>query len=114
MSIENWSEDTVLVHLPQELKMDDELNTVTEIVRERGDCDVVIDFSSVDILKTPGIAKLLTLRKLLVDCGHRLILCGLSAAIKGILTVVALDKVFELVDDKSVVLTRVHLLHNAG
>ncbi len=114
MSIENWSEDIILVHLPQELKIADELNTVTEIVREQSDCDVVIDFSSVDIVTSSSLTKLLKLRKLLADCGHRLVLCGVAGAIKGILTVTGLDGVFELVNDKFDALTHIQLLHNAG
>jgi hypothetical protein len=49
MAIQNWSEDIILVDLPAEPEMGDELKTITEIVRDRGDCDLVVDFSSVDI-----------------------------------------------------------------
>ena len=48
MGIQNWSENIVLVDLPQEPQIGDELTSVTEIVRDRGDCDVVLDFSSID------------------------------------------------------------------
>jgi hypothetical protein len=51
MGIQNWSEDIILIDLPQEPQTADELRTVTEIVCDRGDCDVVIDFSSVDICR---------------------------------------------------------------
>jgi anti-anti-sigma factor len=112
MAIENWSENTIFIHLPQEPKIADELKAITEIVRERGDCDVVIDFSSVDILTTPGIATLLTLRKLLTDCGRKLVLCSVATAIKGIFTVTGLDGVFEFADDKFAALTRGRLLHH--
>ena len=80
MGIQNWSEDILLVDLPQEPEMGDELKTVTEMVRDRGNCDVVVDFSSVDIITSSSISKLLKLRKLLADCGHRLIFCSVAAA----------------------------------
>jgi hypothetical protein len=50
MGIQNWSENIILVDLPSEPMMGDELKTVIEIVKDRGDCDVVMDFSSVDII----------------------------------------------------------------
>ncbi|MHC4694595.1 MAG: hypothetical protein ACYS67_17790, partial [Planctomycetota bacterium] len=71
MGIQNWSETIVLVDLPQEPEMGDELKAVTEIIRDRGDCDLVVDFSSVDIVTSSSLSKLLKLRKLVGDCGHR-------------------------------------------
>ena len=65
MGIQNWSEDIILVDLPQEPNMGDELKTVTDMARDRGDCDVVIDFSDVDIVTSSSLSKLLKLRKLL-------------------------------------------------
>ena len=110
MGIQNWSENIVLVDLPQEPQMVDELKTVTEIVRDRGDCDVVLDFSSVDIVTSSSLSKLLKLRKLLADCGHRLVFCGVAAATKGIFTITGLDGIFELVDDKFVALAGLQLV----
>jgi len=110
MGIQNWSEDIVLVDLPQEPEMGDELKAVTEIVRDRGDCDAVIDFSSVDIVTSSSLSKLLRLRKLLADCGHRLIFCNVAAATKGIFTVTGLDGVFEVVDDKFVALAGLQIV----
>jgi len=104
MGIQNWSEEILLVELPQEPELGDELKTITEMVRDRGDCDVVVDFSSVDIVTSSSLSKLLRLRKLLVDCGHRLVFCNVAPATKGIFTVTGLDGIFELVDDKFVAL----------
>lgn len=110
MGIQNWSEDIVLVDLPQEPQMADELKTVTEIVRDRGDCEVVVDFSKVDIVTSSSISKLLRLRKLLADCGHRLLFCNVAAATKGIFTVTGLDGVFEIVEDKFVALASLQIV----
>ena len=100
MGIQNWSENIILVDLPQEPNMGDELKTVTEMVRNRGDCEVVIDFSSVGIVTSSSLSKLLHLHKELVGCGRRLVFCGIPAATKGVFTVTGLDQVFELADDK--------------
>jgi anti-anti-sigma factor len=111
MGIQNWSEEIILVDLPPEPQMGDELKTVTEIVRDRGDCDVVVDFSQVDIVTSSSLSKMLRLRKLLTDCGHRLIFCNVAAATKGIFTVTGLDGVFELVDDKFVALAGLQIVN---
>lgn len=110
MGIQNWSEDILLVDLPQEPEMGDELKTVTEMVRDRGDCEVVIDFSNVDIITSSSISKLLKLRKLLSDCGHRLVFCSVAAATKGIFTVTGLDGIFEFADDKFVALAGLQMV----
>ncbi|NIP25491.1 MAG: STAS domain-containing protein [Phycisphaerae bacterium] len=110
MGIQNWSETIVLVDLPQEPEMGDELKAVTEIIRDRGDCDLVVDFSSVDIVTSSSLSKLLKLRKLVGDCGHRLVFCSVAPATKGIFTVTGLDGVFELADDKFVALASLQMV----
>jgi len=90
--------------------MGDELKTVTGIVRDRGDCEVVIDFSNVDIITSSSISKLLKLRKLLGDCGHRLVFCSVAAATRGIFTVTGLDGIFEFADDKFVALASLQMV----
>jgi anti-anti-sigma regulatory factor len=100
MSFQNWSDDIILVDLPHEPRMRSELKTIIEIVRDRGDCDVVVDFSSADIITSTSISGLLRLRKLLGDCSHRLIFCNVPAATRSVFSVVGLDEVFEFADDK--------------
>jgi len=109
MGIQNWSEDIVLVDLPPEPQTADELKSVTEIVRDRGDCDIVMDFSSVDIVTSSSLSLLLRLRKLVVDCGHKLVFCNIAPATKGIFSVTGLNDVFEIVDDKFVALASLQL-----
>jgi anti-anti-sigma factor len=111
MGIQNWSDDIILVDLPQEPNMGDELKTVTDISRDRGDCDVVIDFSKIDIVTSSSLSKLLKLRKLLADCGHKLVFCNVAPATKGIFTVTGLDGIFELADDKFVALASLQIVN---
>ena len=101
MALQNWSEGVVVVDLPGEPRMRDELKTVLEVVRGRGDCDVIMDFSSVDIMTCASISFLLRLRKLLADCGHRLIFFAVTPATKNVFDVVGLDEVFEFAEDES-------------
>jgi len=110
MGIQDWSEDIILVDLTPEPEMADELKSVTGMVRDRGNCDVVIDFSAVDIVTSSSLSKLLKLRKLLGDCGHRLVFCSVAAATRGIFTVTGLDGIFELADDKFIALAGLQMV----
>ncbi len=110
MGIQDWSEDVLLVDLQPEPEMGDELKTVTEMVRNRGDCDVVVDFANVDIVTSSSLSKLLKLRKMLADCGHRLVFCGVAPATRGIFTVTGLESIFEFADDKFIALASLQMV----
>lgn len=110
MGIQRWSDNIILVDLPQEPEIADELETVVEMVRDKDDCDVVIDFSGVDMVTSSSLSRLLKLRKPLVECGRRLILCGTAAAIKGIFTITGLEGVFEMADDKFAALATLEMI----
>lgn len=111
MGIQNWSDDIVLVDLPAEPQLADEVKAVTEIVRDRGDCDVVMDFSSVDIVTSSTLSALLKLRKMLSDCGHRFVFCNVAAATKSVFIVTGIDEIFDFVDDKFVALASLQLVN---
>ena len=110
MGIQNWSENIVLVDLPTEPLMGDELKTIADIIKDRGDCDVVVDFSAIDIITSSSLSKLLKLRKMLMDCEHQLIFCGVAPATKGIFAVTGLEGIFKVVDDKFVALAGLQLV----
>ena len=90
--------------MPAEPELGDEIKTVIDIVRDRGDCEVVLDFSSVDIVASSSLSALLKLRKLLTDCGHHLVFCNVAAATGGIFSITGLTEVFEFVEDKFIAL----------
>ncbi len=110
MSIHRWSEDVILVDLPRELEKHNELQTVMEMVRDRGDCSVVIDFSHVDVVGGACLAGLLQVRRLLNACGHKLTLCSVAPATKGVFTIARLDDLFEFVEDRSAALASPHMI----
>jgi anti-anti-sigma factor len=111
MGIQNWSEDIILVDLPAEPQVGEEIKAVTAMVRDRGNCEVVIDFSSVDIVTSSSLSALLRLRKLLSDCGHRLVFCNVAPATKNIFTLTGIDEIFEFADDKFVALASLQLVN---
>ncbi len=110
MGIQEWSENIIIVDLPKEPTLAEELKTVTEMVRDRGDCDLVIDFSDVDIITSSSLSGLLKLHKLLTDCKHRLVFCCVAPATKGVFTVTGIDSLFEFVADKFIALTSLQLV----
>ena len=110
MGIQNWSENIVLVDLPTEPQMGDELKTIADIIKDRGDCDVVVDFSAIDIITSSSLSKFLKLRKMLMDCDHQLIFCNVAPATKGIFAVTGLEGIFKVVDDKFVALAGLQLV----
>jgi anti-anti-sigma factor len=113
MGIQNWSENVILVELRAEPQTSGQIEDVIRQVRDRGNCGVVMDFSNVTILISTSLAALLRLRKLLADCGQRLVLCSVDNATKGVISVTGLDDVFEVVDDRFDALARVEALPNS-
>ncbi len=100
MGIENFSEDVILVTLPEGIQLENELKTVNEITSNKCDRDIVVDFSRVETLTSSSICNLMILNELLSGCGHRLILCNVSLPVKGIFTITGLKTFFEFADDK--------------
>jgi anti-anti-sigma factor len=100
MSIQNWSKDMIVVNLPPSSQDHRELETAIAMAREKGDFNLVVDFSSVDVVGSRMFAALLELRQLLQESGHKLVLCGLSPATKGVFSIARLDDVFEFVQDR--------------
>ena len=100
MGTQDWSKDVIFLNLPRKLWKNDELQRVIEMVRERGDCNVVVDFSSVDVVGCSTLSRLLELQQLLQDIGHKLILCGVAQAKRGVFIIARFDDVFDFIKDK--------------
>ena len=97
--------------MPAEPQIGEELKAVTEMVRDRADCDVVVDFSDVDIVTSSSLSACLRLRKLMIDCGHKLVFCNVAPATKGVFMVTGLtDEIFDFVDDKFIALASLQLV----
>jgi len=110
MSAQNWSEQVILVELPPEPEVVAELQQTVQLVREKDDCDVVVDFSNVDILTSNSLAELVRLQTLLAQCRRKMVLCHVNTATKGIFSVTGLDELFEIVDEKFDALATVQVL----
>ncbi len=101
MGIQNISEDIILAELPAESQhIAAELKEVNEKVCN-SNCDVIIDFSRVEIINSANISNLLILRSLLNDSGNQLVFCNVAMTTKCIFVVAGLNEVFIFADSKS-------------
>lgn len=99
MSIEDWSENIVVVEVADDPAFSDEIGALFEKLDGRSDVDVVVNLSGVNYLNSSNIAKLLKLRKKLHGNKRKLVLCGINTNVWGLFLVTGLDKVFEFADD---------------
>lgn len=105
MSIENVSQDIILIDLPHDgATRADELKFVNEMVSKKNDSHVIVDFSNVEIINSWNISNLLILRDLLKESGRQLILCGIAAVTKCIFVVAGLSDIFVFADNRNAAL----------
>ncbi len=100
-------QNSVIVALPPEPNTAGQLEKAIKTLRDGGPCDTIVDFSQVDILRSPTLRRLIILRQTLLDAGHRLVLCNLAPVTRGIFATTCLNKVFDLAEDK---IQALHLL----
>jgi anti-anti-sigma regulatory factor len=109
MSIQNPPEDLIVANLPfKEPQIGNELESLNKIIGDNPECDVIIDFSKVEIITSSSLSNLLILRKLLSEQGHRLIFCNVAVVTKCIFNVAGLDEIFEFANDKPAAVATVH------
>jgi len=112
MSIQNPPEDLIVANLPsKEPQIADELESLNKTIGNNPDCDVIIDFSRVEIITSSSLSNLLILRNLLSKSGRRLILCNVVVVTKCIFNVAGLDEIFEFADDKPTAVATVQSTH---
>jgi anti-anti-sigma factor len=110
MSIENWSDDVLLVELTDDPQFTDDVNSVQESLEARENLNVVLNFQNVTFINSSNIAKLLKLRKIIVvNRGRKLRLCTINTHVWGVFLVTGLDKIFDVFDDVASALASIHL-----
>ncbi len=100
MGIQNFSEDVLLITLPEQPQYGQEIEIVNKLLSDSGDFDVMVDFSKVEILTSGSICGLITLDKLLKGSGRKLAFFNIPSAIKQIFVRTGLLAVFNLADDE--------------
>jgi anti-anti-sigma factor len=99
MKVENPSSDVFAFELQREPQMNGELDAVLDIIAEHTGCNVILDFTRVDIITSSSLTKLLKLRQAVLGAGRHLIFCSIHPFTKSAFEVTGLDGVFELARD---------------
>ena len=98
MPIEHRHDNVDVVRLGDDPLFTEDLDALT-VLDPATPPAVVMAFANVRYLNSHKLAKLLRLRKRLIEVDGRLILCELSPQVKGVFQVTGLDKVFVMTDD---------------
>ena len=109
MSIDRWSENILVAELGDDPAFSDDLSALIDQVEGDGNSAVVLNFAGVNYVNSSNIAKLLKLRKKLINDRRRLVLCGITTNVWGLFLVTGLDKVFEFADSVSTALASVQI-----
>jgi len=113
MTIENWSEDIILAEFADDPQYTDEAAALADRLGEKP-ANVVLNLGAVTFLNSSNIARLLRLRKQLINSGQKLIICGVNDQVWGVFLVTGLDKIFEMTKDVSTALASMQLATGGG
>ena len=108
MPVEDWSETVVVVRLSDDPQFSEDLDSLEQKLKDN-DVDVVLDFSGVHYINSSNIAKLLKVRKAVVQKEQRMVLCGVNTQIWGAFLITGLDKIFQFADNVTMGLTMVQI-----
>ncbi len=111
MLIKKMPGNIIIVELSSDsLKVSEELRELNESVSLKGDCNVVLDFSLVEIINSSNISNLLILQDFLDKNGRKLILYKVQTVTKCIFVVAGLTESFIFIDKMEDILKSVHLI----
>lgn len=108
MGIQNWSDDIMVVELADDPQFTDELTGLMETL-EKSPRHVVLNFGAVGFINSSDVAKLLRVRKAMINSGRKLMLCEVNTQVWGIFLVTGLDKIFDFTNDIATALTTLQL-----
>jgi len=113
MAIQNWSDEITVVELGDDPRYTDELDALMDSLEARP-VDVVLNFAAVGFINSSNVAKLLRLRKMMLERKRRLMLCDVNTQVWGVFLVTGLDKIFEFTNDISTALTTLQIKSGEG
>ena len=112
MPVKDWSDDILLVELSNDPIFTEDIVAAIERLESRPTQDAVLSFQSVTFINSSNLAKLLKLRRILVQNERQLRLCGISSHAWGIFLTTGLDKIFNFTDDVATALTSLQINRN--
>ncbi len=112
MPVKDWSDDILLVELSNDPIFTEDIVAAIERLESHPTLDAVLSFQSVTFINSSNLAKLLKLRRILVQNERQLRLCGISSHAWGIFLTTGLDKIFNFTDDVATALTSLQINRN--
>ncbi len=112
MTVKDWSDDILLVELSNDPIFTEDIVAAIERLESHPTLDAVLSFQSVTFINSSNLAKLLKLRRILVQNERQLRLCGISSHAWGIFLTTGLDKIFNFTDDIATALTSLQINRN--
>ena len=100
MPIEQWSDEIIIVDLPDEPEMTDELISLGDLLLEKENYNVIVDLGGVGDITSESLSKLLKLHQLTSQVGRRFVLCNMGAEVEDILSATGLAGVFNLTENR--------------
>lgn len=100
MAIERWSDEIIIVDLPDEPDMFEELISLGDLLAEKENCNVVIDFGAVGDITSDSVKKLLKLHQMTAQFGRRFVLCNMEPETEDIFSATGLSGVFDLTENR--------------
>jgi len=105
MAIQKWSDEITVGELGDDPLFSDDLGTLLEEL-EQSPSDIVLNMAAVSFINSSNVAKLLRLRKQVVNADRRLLLCGVNTQVWGIFLVTGF---FEFTNDISTALAALQM-----
>lgn len=100
MGIQQLSEDTVLITLPEDPLSTNDLVVAADMAGTNANFDVIVDLSPVQVMPSPTLSELMILEKHLGNSDRKLILCSVPLTILKLFTTVGLNGLFTFSDDQ--------------
>jgi len=108
MTIQNWSDEITVAELADDPQFTDEMSTLGDVLAEEP-ANLVLNLSGVSYLNSSNIARLLRLRKQMINAERKMILCGVNNQVWGVFLVTGLDKIFTFTNDVATALAKMQL-----
>lgn len=113
----DWSDSIVLAELADEPELSEELTSVYQRIAD-GPAErvpsVVLNFAAVTYLNSSNIAQVLRLRRRLIECDRKLILCAIADPVWSTMLLTGLDKVFAFMPDTATALASLQIGDHRG
>ena len=98
MPIEQRPDRITIARLTDDPQFTADLDSLTRVPSPKP-AVVILDFTGVRYMNSSNLARVLRLRKHLVEIDGRLVLCGMSPQIGSVFSVTGLDKIFNVAAD---------------